>query len=69
MRKEYDFSRAVKNPYAKRLLKQVRLRLEPSTVDYFRRLAAETGIPFQALINLFLRQCAAEERKPSVKWA
>jgi len=68
MRKSYDFSNSVKNPYAKRLKKQVTIRLDEETVDYFKRLAAESGIAYQVLINLFLKDCAAEKRKPSVQW-
>ncbi len=68
MRKSYDFSNSVKNPYAKRLKRQVTIRLDEETVDYFKRLAAESGIAYQVLINLFLKDCAAEKRKPSVKW-
>jgi uncharacterized protein (DUF4415 family) len=68
MRKHYDFSRAKKNPYAKRLKRQVTIRLDEITIDYFRKLAEETGIPYQTLINLYLRECAASERRPSLSW-
>jgi predicted DNA binding CopG/RHH family protein len=68
MRKEYDFSNSVKNPYAKRFKKQITIRIENETIDYFKDLAQETDIPYQKLINLFLRDCAQNNRKPSIKW-
>jgi predicted DNA binding CopG/RHH family protein len=68
MRKEYDFSKSIKNPYAKKLKKQVTIRLENETIDYFKKLAAETDIPYQKLINLFLRDCAGKKMRPSVSW-
>ena len=69
MRKEYDFSKARKNPYAKKLKKQVTIRLEPEVIDYFKDLALDNGIPYQTLINLYLRDCAVNERKLHTKWA
>ncbi len=68
MRKEYDFSKARKNPYAKRLKKSVTIRLDEATVDYFRRLAEEAELPYQTLINLYLRDCAVSNRRPSLVW-
>jgi predicted DNA binding CopG/RHH family protein len=68
MRKEYDFSKARPNPYAKRLKKPVTIRLDEPTIDYFKTLAGETGIPYQTLINLYLRECAAQGKKPAVRW-
>ena len=68
IKKEYDFSKAVKNPYAGRLKKQVTIRLDVPTVDYFKALAREVGLPYQNLINLFLREVAESKRKPAVKW-
>lgn len=68
MKSEYDFSKAVKNPYASRLKKQVTIRLDVPTVDYFKAMAKEVGLPYQNLINLFLRECAELKRKPVVKW-
>jgi len=68
MRNEYDFSNAKRNPYAGRLKKQVTIRLDEPTIDYFKDLAEETGIAYQALINLYLRECAASKKKPSLKW-
>ena len=68
MKKTYDFSKGKRNPYAKRLKKQVTIRLDESTLDYFKDLAEETGIPYQTLINLFLRDCAQGKKRPSMKW-
>ncbi len=68
MKKNYDFSRGKRNPYAKRLKKQVTIRLEETTLDYFKELAEETGVPYQTLINLFLRDCAQAKKRPSMKW-
>ncbi len=68
MRKEYDFSNSRKNPYAKLLKKQITIRLDEPTIDYFRGLSDEMGIPYQSLINLYLRECAVENRKLKLKW-
>jgi uncharacterized protein (DUF4415 family) len=68
MRKEYDFSKAKRNPYAKRLKRQVTIRLDHSTIGYFKALSEETGIRYQTLINLYLRDCAATQKKLAVTW-
>jgi predicted DNA binding CopG/RHH family protein len=68
MRKEYDFTKATKNPYAAQLKKLVTIRLDERTVEYFKKLAKEAGIPYQTLINLYLRDCAAAGRKLSIQW-
>jgi uncharacterized protein (DUF4415 family) len=68
MKKEYDFSKAKRNPYAKRLKKQITIRLDRPTIDYFKGLAEEIDVPYQTLINLYLRDCAAKERKLSMSW-
>ena len=68
MKKSYDFSRGKRNPYAKRLKRQVTIRLEEPTLEYFKELAEETGVPYQTLINLFLRDCALTKKRPSMKW-
>ena len=68
MRKEYDFSKSVKNPYAKHLKKQVTLRLGTDVISYFKKLADETGIPYQNLINLYLRDCATSHKKLKLNW-
>ena len=68
MKKEYDFSKAKRNPYAKQLKCQVTIRLDHGTIAYFKALSDETGIRYQTLINLYLRDCAASQKKPSVLW-
>jgi uncharacterized protein (DUF4415 family) len=68
MRKKYDFSKARKNPYAKQLKKQITIRLDEDTLAYFRELAEETEVPYQTLINLYLRECAETKKKPSLRW-
>lgn len=68
MRKEYDFSKSRKNPYAKQLKRQVTIRLDIAAVNYFKQMAAELGVPYQNLINMFLRDCAAQRRRPVVQW-
>jgi predicted DNA binding CopG/RHH family protein len=68
MRKNYDFSMGKRNPYAKRLKKQVTIRLEEGTIAYFKNLAEEIGIPYQTLINLYLRDCALSNRKLKMEW-
>ena len=69
MRKEYDFSKAEKNPYAGKFKRQITLRLEEQVVDYFKGLSKEADIPYQTLINFYLRDCVETRRKPKVKWA
>ena len=68
MRKEYDFSKSKKNPYARFFKKQVTMRLDNEVINYFKNLAQETGIPYQNLINLFLKYCVKEKKKPAIKW-
>ena len=67
MKKEYDFSKSVRNTYAKHLKKQVTLRLGTDVIAYFKALAGETGIPYQSLINLYLQDCVQTKKK--LKWA
>ncbi len=69
MRKEYDFSKSIKNPYAKQLKKQVTLRLGIDVINYFKKQAEETGVPYQSLINLYLQDCAQSKKKLKLKWA
>jgi uncharacterized protein (DUF4415 family) len=68
MRKEYDFSKMKgrRNPYANILKKQVTLRLGVDVIEYFKQMAEETGIPYQNLVNLYLRQCAHSHKKLTV---
>jgi uncharacterized protein (DUF4415 family) len=68
MRKEYDFSRSRKNPYASQLKKQITIRLDEDCITYFKAVSEEVGIPYQSLINLYLRDCAASNRKLSLNW-
>jgi predicted DNA binding CopG/RHH family protein len=68
MRKRYDFSEARANPYAKRLKKQVTIRLDQESLAYFQKLADETGIPYQTLINLYLKDCAASGKRLQLLW-
>jgi len=68
MRNEYDFSQSRKNPYAKQLKRQITIRLDTAVVAYFKKMAAELGMPYQNLINLFLRDCAIEKRRPVIQW-
>jgi uncharacterized protein (DUF4415 family) len=68
MRLKYDFSKGKPNPYAKQLKKQITIRLDEETLDYFKTLAEDTEIPYQTLINLYLRECARSKMKPGLKW-
>jgi predicted DNA binding CopG/RHH family protein len=68
MRSEYDFSQSRKNPYVKRLKRQITIRIDAATVDYFKRMAADLGMPYQNLINLFLSDCATQKRRPTIQW-
>lgn len=70
MRKEYDFSKmkSRKNPYVSKLKRQVTIRMGQDVVSYFKEMAEDTGIPYQSLINLYLRDCMANKRKPDLSW-
>ncbi len=68
MRERYDFSAGRRNPYVKRLKRQVTIRLDQDTIDYFKNLSTDTGIPYQTLINLYLRDCATNGRKLAILW-
>ncbi len=69
MKKEYDFSKmkSRKNPYASKLKKSVTIRLSEDVLDYFKNVAEESGLPYQSLINLYLRDCANRHRKIAVR--
>jgi len=71
MRKEYDLSKMKgrKNPFAKKLKKQITIRLGVDVLEYFKDLSQETGIPYQNLINLYLRDCANSKKRPVLKWS
>jgi len=68
IRNEYDFENSIKNPYISHLKKPITIRLENETIEYFKELAKNSGIPYQTLINFFLTQCAKEHKKPEVIW-
>ena len=70
MRAHYDFTKmkGKKNPYIKYLKQPVTMRLDRDSVDYFKSLAEKSGIPYQTLINLYLRDCASNQRKLNLKW-
>jgi uncharacterized protein (DUF4415 family) len=70
MKKEYDLSKmkSRKNPYAAKLKRQVTIRMSDDIIEYFKEMAEETGIPYQSLINLYLRDCVVNDRKPDLSW-
>lgn len=68
MRNEYDFSNARKNPYAKKLKKQITINLDAETIEYFKSQSEVSGIPYQTLINLYLADCVANKRKIEMSW-
>jgi predicted DNA binding CopG/RHH family protein len=68
MRDEYDFSTARPNPYASQVKRSVTIRLDETTIEYFKQLAADEGIPYQTLINLYLRDCASKARRLAMTW-
>ncbi len=70
MKPEYDLSKMKSrpNPYAKRLKKQVTLRIGVDIIEYFKGLSSKTGIPYQSLINLYLRDCASSHRELTLNW-
>lgn len=70
MKDEYDFSKVKgrKNPYASKLKKPVTIRLSEDVIEYFKAMAEESGVPYQSLINLYLRDCANHDRKIDIQW-
>lgn len=68
MRTEYDFSNAKKNPYTKSLKRQITINIDSNTIDYFKAQSESAGIPYQTLINLYLKDCVANKRKLQVLW-
>ena len=70
MKKEYDLSKMKrrKNPFSAKLKKQVTIRMGDDVISYFKSLSEETGIPYQTLINLYLRDCVANKRRPALSW-
>ncbi len=68
MKAEYDFSKAIKNPYAKKLKKQITINIDSEIISYFKQQADTSGIPYQTLINLYLSDCVAKKRELSLSW-
>ncbi len=69
MRDTYDFKNSKRNPYAKRLKQQITIRIDKDTIGYFKDLSEKKGIPYQSLINLYLRDCADSHRTLKVTWS
>ena len=69
MRKEYDFSNSIQNPYSKKIKKQISIKIESNTIAYFKELANKVGIPYQNLMNSYLTDCAVKHVEPKLKWA
>ncbi|MHC5036768.1 MAG: CopG family antitoxin [Planctomycetota bacterium] len=69
MKDRYDFSKSKKNPYIKKLKKQISIRLDVETIEYFKKMAGEIGVPYQSLINLYLKDCAQQKKKLKARWA
>lgn len=65
---EYDFSNGIKNPYAKKLKKQITINIDNRVIEYFKEQAQATGIPYQTLINLYLADCADHNKKLTLSW-
>jgi len=68
MRKEYDFSNSIQNPYTQKEKKQISINIEVDTIEYFKVLAKKVGIPYQNLINSYLSDCADKHIEPKVQW-
>ena len=69
MREHYDFSHGIKNPYADRLKKQITIRLDDEVINYFKQMAEKSGIPYQNLINFYLRNCVEEKKQLKVQFS
>ena len=68
MKAEYNFSKAKKNPYAKKLKKQITINIDIDTIEYFKSQSEKSGIPYQTLINLYLSECAQNKKKLKLSW-
>ena len=68
MRKEYDFTKAKPSPYTKKLRKQISIRIDMDTINFFKKQADETGIAYQNLMNLYLSDCAIHKKKINIVW-
>ena len=69
MRKQYDFAKSKRNPYSRKLKRQITIRIDERTIEYFKKMSAESGIPYQNLMNMYLRECADAQKKPALRWA
>lgn len=69
MKREYDFSGSRKNPYVRRLKRQISIRIDAETIQYFKSLADSTGIPYQQLMNMYLADCATRKLRPATTWS
>ena len=68
MKKQYDFSKGAKNPYIKNLKKPVTISIDADIIIYFKNLANEKGLPYQSLINLYLKDCVVNNKEPQLNW-
>lgn len=68
VREHYDFSNSIPNPYVKKTKKQITIRLDQDVIGYFKKLSEKNGIPYQNLINLYLKDCAESQKEPRVDW-
>ncbi|MCI2283328.1 BrnA antitoxin family protein [Colwellia sp. MSW7] len=68
MRDQYDFSNSVPNPYVKKLKKQITIRLDQDVIEYFKQLSDQNGVPYQNLINLYLKDCAQSHKELKLNW-
>jgi uncharacterized protein (DUF4415 family) len=68
MKAEYDFSKGVRNPYIRKLKKQISIRIDVEIIEYYKKLSEETGIPYQNLMNNYLADCASRKLKPAMVW-
>lgn len=68
MKTEYDFSKAIKNPYAAKLKQQITINIDGDVIAYFKSLAEQTGVPYQTLINLYLTDCMKSNKHPTITW-
>ncbi len=68
MKREYDFSKARRNPYAKALKEQITIRIESDVISYFKKMAEKLGVPYQNLINFYLRECVSSKKEPVIEW-
>ena len=68
MREEYDFSNGRKNPYVKKMKKQITINIDSDTIDFFKEQSEASGIPYQTLINLYLSDCAKQKKQLQMTW-